>query len=171
MVLVVIILAFLLLAIVVATDLSAWTGIVTQAPQGVANFPRYVNEIGIATILGAISPLRRSRRRQQPLPEQLHPRQGHGHGSPYPPYRLPHHRRRGGQAVHRLLVRGERGEHASLERLVEGRQPGAAPDLRRHRVGYAHRPLRACRLGPWRRNLRRSREHRLLEGRGEGARQ
>ena len=55
MVLVVIILAFLLLAIVVATDLSAWTGIVTEAPQGIANFPRYVNEIGIATILGAIA--------------------------------------------------------------------------------------------------------------------
>jgi high-affinity Fe2+/Pb2+ permease len=52
MVLVVIIVAFLLLAIVVATDLSAWTGIVTDAPAGVASFPRYVNEIGIATILG-----------------------------------------------------------------------------------------------------------------------
>ena len=33
MVLVVVILAFLLLAIVVATDLSAWTGIVTEAPR------------------------------------------------------------------------------------------------------------------------------------------
>src|SRR5215210_5062268 len=30
-------------------------GIVTEAPQGIANFPRYVNEIGIATILGAIA--------------------------------------------------------------------------------------------------------------------
>src|ERR687894_14289 len=55
MVLVVIILAFLLLAIVVATDLSAWTGIVTKAPAGVANLPGYINEIGIATILGAIA--------------------------------------------------------------------------------------------------------------------
>src|SRR5918998_332117 len=55
MVLVVIIVAFLLLAIVIATNLSAWTGIVTDAPQGIANFPRYVNEIGIATILGAIA--------------------------------------------------------------------------------------------------------------------
>jgi hypothetical protein len=55
MVLVVVILAFLLLAIVVATDLSAWTGIVTEAPAGVANLPSYINEIGIATILGAIA--------------------------------------------------------------------------------------------------------------------
>src|ERR671910_2892415 len=55
MVLVVIIVAFLGLAIVIATDLSAWTGIVTEAPEGIANFPRYVNEIGIATILGAIA--------------------------------------------------------------------------------------------------------------------
>src|ERR687896_577869 len=34
MVLVVIIVAFLLLAIIIATDLSAWTGIVTEAPEG-----------------------------------------------------------------------------------------------------------------------------------------
>jgi len=35
----VVIIAFLLLAIVIATDLSAWTGIVTEAPEGVANLP------------------------------------------------------------------------------------------------------------------------------------
>jgi hypothetical protein len=55
MVLVVIIILFLLVAIVIATNLSAWTGIVTEAPQGVANFPRYVSEMGIATILGAVA--------------------------------------------------------------------------------------------------------------------
>src|SRR5919112_778535 len=55
MVLVVIIIAFLLLAIFIATDLSAWTGIVTKAPAGVANLPGYINEIGIASILGAIA--------------------------------------------------------------------------------------------------------------------
>ena len=55
MVLVVIIVAFLLVAIVIATDLSAWTGIVTEAPEGVAKLPGYINEIGIATILGAIA--------------------------------------------------------------------------------------------------------------------
>ncbi len=55
MVLVIIIVAFLVLAIIIATNLSAWTGIVTEAPEGIANFPRYVNEIGIATILGAIA--------------------------------------------------------------------------------------------------------------------
>jgi hypothetical protein len=55
MVLVVIIIAFLVVAIIIATNLSAWTGIVTEAPEGVANLPRYINEIGIATILGAIA--------------------------------------------------------------------------------------------------------------------
>jgi hypothetical protein len=54
MVLVVIIVAFLLVAIVIATDLSAWTGIVTKAPQGAANLPRYLAELGTATIFGAV---------------------------------------------------------------------------------------------------------------------
>jgi hypothetical protein len=46
--------AFLLVAIAIATDLSAWTGIVTKAPQGVANLPRYLTEIGTTTIFGAV---------------------------------------------------------------------------------------------------------------------
>jgi hypothetical protein len=52
--LVAIIVVFLLVAIVIATDLSAWTGIVTKAPQGVANLPRYLTEIGTTTIFGAV---------------------------------------------------------------------------------------------------------------------
>lgn len=55
LVLVTIIVAFLVVAIIIATNASAWTGIVTQAPQGVANLPGYISEIGIATILGAIA--------------------------------------------------------------------------------------------------------------------
>jgi len=55
LVLVVIILAFLVVAIAIATDLTSWTGIVTKAPQGVADLPSTINEIGIATILGAIA--------------------------------------------------------------------------------------------------------------------
>jgi hypothetical protein len=54
LVLVAIIVVFLLVAIVIATNLSAWTGIVTDAPQGVANLPRYLNEIGVAAIFGAV---------------------------------------------------------------------------------------------------------------------
>src|SRR5215218_899014 len=54
MVLLVIIVAFMILAIVIATDLSAWTGIVTKAPQSVANLPRYLSEIGTATIFSAV---------------------------------------------------------------------------------------------------------------------
>ena len=54
-VLVVIILAFIALAIFVATDLSAWTGVVTEAPQGMANLPTYWQEIGAISILAAVS--------------------------------------------------------------------------------------------------------------------
>jgi hypothetical protein len=52
--LVAIIVVFLLVAIFIATDLSAWTGIVTQAPQGAANLPRYIQEIGAATIFSGV---------------------------------------------------------------------------------------------------------------------
>jgi hypothetical protein len=54
MVLVTIIVAFLIVAIIIATDVSAWAGIVTKAPQGVANLPRYLAEIGTASIFGAV---------------------------------------------------------------------------------------------------------------------
>jgi hypothetical protein len=54
-VLVIIILAFIALAIFIATDLSAWTGVVTEAPQGVANLPTYWKEVGAISILAAIS--------------------------------------------------------------------------------------------------------------------
>jgi len=54
-VLVAIILVFIALAIFIATDLSAWTGVVTKAPQGVANLPTYWKEVGAISILAAIS--------------------------------------------------------------------------------------------------------------------
>src|ERR671910_3166193 len=54
-VLVVIILVFIALAIFIATDLSAWTGVVTKAPQGIANLPAYWQEIGAISILAAVS--------------------------------------------------------------------------------------------------------------------
>jgi hypothetical protein len=49
-----IILVFIVLAIFVATDASAWAGVVTKAPSGVANLPQYLKEIGTATIFGAV---------------------------------------------------------------------------------------------------------------------
>ena len=55
MVLVTIILVFLLVGIFIATNLSSWTGIVTQAPSGVANLPESMAALGAATILGAIA--------------------------------------------------------------------------------------------------------------------
>src|ERR671918_45907 len=54
-VLVIIILAFIALAIFIATDLSAWAGVVTEAPQGLANLPTYWQEVGAISILAAIS--------------------------------------------------------------------------------------------------------------------
>jgi hypothetical protein len=54
LVLVAVIVVFLLVAIVIATNLSAWTGIVTDAPQSVANLPRYLAEIGTATIFSGV---------------------------------------------------------------------------------------------------------------------
>lgn len=55
MVLVAIIMVFLIMALFIATELSAWTGIVTEAPTGAANFPRYLGELGAAFVLGAIA--------------------------------------------------------------------------------------------------------------------
>jgi hypothetical protein len=55
MVLVSIILVFIVFAIFVATKGSSWAGVITQAPQGVANFPQTSGELGAATLLGAIA--------------------------------------------------------------------------------------------------------------------
>src|ERR671912_116709 len=54
-VLVVIILAFIALAIFIATDLSAWAGVVTEAPQSIANLPGYWQELGALSVLGALA--------------------------------------------------------------------------------------------------------------------
>lgn len=55
MVLVGIIVVFLIVAISVATTGSAWGGIVTEAPSGIANLPSAAVEVGAATLLGAIA--------------------------------------------------------------------------------------------------------------------
>src|SRR5918994_2495492 len=49
-VLVIVILAFIALAIFIATDLSAWGGVVTEAPQGITNFPTYWKEVAALAI-------------------------------------------------------------------------------------------------------------------------
>ena len=54
-VLVIIILAFIALAIVIASDLSAWGGVVTEAPSGIANIGGYWEEIGALSLLAALS--------------------------------------------------------------------------------------------------------------------
>jgi hypothetical protein len=54
-VMIVFVLAFIAVAIVIATDASAWAGVVTEAPSGVASMPSYINQLGTATLLGAIA--------------------------------------------------------------------------------------------------------------------
>jgi hypothetical protein len=54
-VMIAIILLFILVAIVIATDGSAWAGVVTEAPGGLVKLPSYINEIGAASILGAVA--------------------------------------------------------------------------------------------------------------------
>ena len=55
MVLVSVILIFLVVALVIATEASSWAGVVTEAPRGVANFTGYLGELGVAALLGAIA--------------------------------------------------------------------------------------------------------------------
>ncbi len=54
-VLVIIVLVFITIAIFIATDLSAWGGVVTEAPQGLIDIPGYWEELGALAILGAIA--------------------------------------------------------------------------------------------------------------------
>ena len=53
-VLVAVILVFMVFAIIIATDASSWAGIITKAPAGAANLPRYITEIGVTAIFGAV---------------------------------------------------------------------------------------------------------------------
>jgi hypothetical protein len=55
MVLVAIIVAFIIVAIFIATEASAWAGVITEAPKGAANLPRYWTEVGATALLGAIA--------------------------------------------------------------------------------------------------------------------
>ncbi|MFP5068316.1 Nramp family divalent metal transporter [Pseudonocardia nantongensis] len=48
------ILVFAVVAIVVATEGSAWAGVVTEIPQGVAGLPGIVGQLGAASLFGAI---------------------------------------------------------------------------------------------------------------------
>jgi hypothetical protein len=54
-VLVGIIVLFLIVAIIIATEASSWGSIFAKAPGGVANFPQYMADLGGALILGAIA--------------------------------------------------------------------------------------------------------------------
>src|SRR5918995_1087195 len=55
MVLIGIVMVFLITALVIATDAASWAGVVTRAPEGIANFFQSAQLIGAATLLGAIA--------------------------------------------------------------------------------------------------------------------
>ena len=55
MVLLSIIVVFVVIAIIIATDASSWGRVVTRAPETFTNAPRWFSELGAATILGAIA--------------------------------------------------------------------------------------------------------------------
>jgi len=55
MVLVLIIIVFILVGVVVATELGAWASVVTQAPGSVPGVPGAIATLGAATFLGAIA--------------------------------------------------------------------------------------------------------------------
>ena len=79
--------------------------------------------------------VRRSRRGDESRAVQLGPRQGPGHGREAAEGGLAVHRRGGRQADDGLLLPPRRGEHAPLERVVEGREPRAVLDVLRDRCG------------------------------------
>ena len=90
----------------------------------VGEIPDAIGSIGAATLLGAIA-FAGAGGVDEPRPVQLGPRQGPRHGRPAAEGRLAVHRRGGRRPDDRLLLPPRRGEHASLERLVEGRRPRA----------------------------------------------
>jgi hypothetical protein len=48
------ILVFMVVAIVIATEASAWGGLVSQAPQGFADLPSHITTLGAASLFGAV---------------------------------------------------------------------------------------------------------------------
>jgi hypothetical protein len=48
------ILVFIVVAIFIATEASAWSQVITEAPQGAASLPGYITELGAASLFGAI---------------------------------------------------------------------------------------------------------------------
>ena len=95
MVLIGIVMVFLITALVIATDAGSWAGVVTRAPEGVANFFQSAQLIGAATLLGAIA-FAGAGGANNLVQSNYIRRQADGHGGAYPPDRLSHNRRGGG---------------------------------------------------------------------------
>ena len=53
-IMVILVLAFVVLAIVVATEASAWADVLRDAPAGAADLPNIVSELGAASLFGAV---------------------------------------------------------------------------------------------------------------------
>ncbi|MQA97037.1 MAG: hypothetical protein GEV11_21220 [Streptosporangiales bacterium] len=53
-VMVAVIVLFIIVAIIIASTADAWTGVITQIPNGIGNMPSYFDELGVASLLGAV---------------------------------------------------------------------------------------------------------------------
>lgn len=49
-----VIVLFIIAAIIIATKADAWTGVITQIPHGVGNMPNFLDELGVASLMGAV---------------------------------------------------------------------------------------------------------------------
>ena len=49
-----VIVLFIIAAIIIASKADAWAGVITQIPHGIGNMPNYLNEIGVASLMGAV---------------------------------------------------------------------------------------------------------------------
>ena len=54
-VIVIIVAAFMLVAVVLATDLASWSDLITETPRGVMQLPEFASQLGGAVIFGALA--------------------------------------------------------------------------------------------------------------------
>ena len=125
--------AAVLLLIIVASLFAISADAWADAPQIVTESGHPVRGARVRAAAGGAG-LRRRRRRAEPLPEQLDPRQALRHGRLRPADRQPGDRPPRGRAVDRLRVRADAREPRAVAALVALREHRAADDLRDHQL-------------------------------------
>ncbi len=108
-----IIVVFVIIAIIIATDAGSWGRVVTRAPESFSNGPQWFAELGAATVLGAIAFAGAGGANNLVQSNYLRDK-GWGWASA-PQHSLADHRRGGSRAVSRVHLPAGRGEQAPLE--------------------------------------------------------